>query len=750
LSILEPPGAPTSAALAAETAARIAGDAALQTSLTTTNTNVTAEAQARASADTVEQAARVKADTAEEQARIIADAGQTATINAGLVQMHEEIAAVESIASVNGGAQTTRLTHLAGAAQISSVGSDGTTLTILTSGAHQMADGDRVNIVGTTNYNGTFGPIDVISANEMRIPTSILASASETVGTVRTAALRVESTADFLVGMWIEVVNDVGSIHISPITALDASTIHMRDPILTSWLTGLRASATSMVSITLREIMLARSGIPTTLDVALPRTLDMIGLGHRVEAYGAVGDGVVDDTAAIQACINAAGPSDTVIFRPDRTYRTTAPLVATQPGQTRQEGQTWIMYGATILVDHPGAGIVLGENRAGQRLRRWQGFGGRVTRTGAQNWTDGPGEIGVLMWNPNYCSWQNFVIDGFYTGLKLVAANASGACYNTFQPQTLEQNRTAIMLWCESGGWCSENTFYGNGSMSCAGVGATRNAGGAFYIVLDRDRTAGATTVAALNGNKFYDMSLESNGAVGQEAYTATAIYANCSYCIFQGLRLEWTQPGRKLIKLGADSAQQGGNQFTLPNNDMRLEYFDETECGTATGHYYWNGRRNMHLGGGDGVSPLLRLREISSNTNQALIVTRLDNVDRFTLSSNGAAEFKMPINASAVAQSFGGSVIASTGNVTASAGGVVASTQLYVGAGNVVIADVTKSVQVGSFAVVGQRKTGWVSQPTGTLDRTTFVSDTVTHLELAKRVAALLTDLRAHGLIGT
>ena len=56
------------------------------------------------------------------------------------------------------------------------------------------------------------------------------------------------------------------------------------------------------------------------------------------------------------------------------------------------------------------------------------------------------------------------------------------------------------------------------------------------------------------------------------------------------------------------------------------------------------------------------------------------------------------------------------------------------------------------SVAVVGPRKTGW-SKPTGTLVRTTFVSDSVTLVELAKRVAALLGDLYGdsggHGLIG-
>lgn len=43
---------------------------------------------------------------------------------------------------------------------------------------------------------------------------------------------------------------------------------------------------------------------------------------------------------------------------------------------------------------------------------------------------------------------------------------------------------------------------------------------------------------------------------------------------------------------------------------------------------------------------------------------------------------------------------------------------------------------------------TGWTSDPTGTLTRTTFDSTTVTLPDLAARVAALIVDLRAKGTL--
>ena len=50
---------------------------------------------------------------------------------------------------------------------------------------------------------------------------------------------------------------------------------------------------------------------------------------------------------------------------------------------------------------------------------------------------------------------------------------------------------------------------------------------------------------------------------------------------------------------------------------------------------------------------------------------------------------------------------------------------------------------------VVGARVTGW-GAPTGTATRTTFDTESVTLIELARRVRALVDDLTTHGLIGS
>jgi len=57
-------------------------------------------------------------------------------------------------------------------------------------------------------------------------------------------------------------------------------------------------------------------------------------------------------------------------------------------------------------------------------------------------------------------------------------------------------------------------------------------------------------------------------------------------------------------------------------------------------------------------------------------------------------------------------------------------------------------NIGINSTKILGSRKTGW-GTPSGTSDKTTFATSTVTTEQLAERVKALIDDLRSHGLIG-
>ena len=235
--------------LTAEVADRAAANATLTTA-------VTSETTARAAADATEVLARAAGDatsiasvTSEAAARLAGIANEAVARTAADAALGLRIDGHASFISVNGGAQTTRLSRRAASATISSIGSDGTTLTIDTSIAHQLADGDYVRISGTGNaaYDGVaIGPIDVISATQIRIATTIPLTATATTGFISTSALVVDSTTEFLAGMWVEVSNDVGAIHVSTIASVASPLIHLTTAVPTSWSGANVASATRM------------------------------------------------------------------------------------------------------------------------------------------------------------------------------------------------------------------------------------------------------------------------------------------------------------------------------------------------------------------------------------------------------------------------------------------------------------------------------------------------------------------------
>ena len=58
------------------------------------------------------------------------------------------------------------------------------------------------------------------------------------------------------------------------------------------------------------------------------------------------------------------------------------------------------------------------------------------------------------------------------------------------------------------------------------------------------------------------------------------------------------------------------------------------------------------------------------------------------------------------------------------------------------------KAYKINNVQVVAARKTGWTA-PTGTASRATFAPATVTLVQLAQTLKALVDDLTSHGLIG-
>jgi hypothetical protein len=139
----------------------------------------------------------------------------------------------------------------------------------------------------------------------------------------------------------------------------------------------------------------------------------------NVKSYGAKGDGVTDDTAAIQAAIGAAGVSG-VVRVPAGRYRLTSALAKTA-------GVSFIGAGAhaSVLVkDHTGSGIVIstGDGNEGNTDRAIvQGFSiVAPTWNGAQQ-----SGIGMDLTNASRVAFRDVRVADIATGWKITTTYAS-------------------------------------------------------------------------------------------------------------------------------------------------------------------------------------------------------------------------------------------------------------------------------------------------------------------------------------
>ena len=128
--------------------------------------------------------------------------------------------------------------------------------------------------------------------------------------------------------------------------------------------------------------------------------------------YNAVGDGTTDDTAAIQAAIDAAGDNG-VVFFPNKTFKTMGTLTAAY------NHHTWLMYGATIWADFNGVAVRFGAFDASHENNSV--YGGSIVRTDSPSTTDWTaGNIGWQWLNISRYYHVDYYIRGFEIGQQLL------------------------------------------------------------------------------------------------------------------------------------------------------------------------------------------------------------------------------------------------------------------------------------------------------------------------------------------
>ena len=160
------------------------------------------------------------------------------------------------------------------------------------------------------------------------------------------------------------------------------------------------------------------SGFRQTGTGATARTVDAkLKETVSVTDFGAVGDGVTDDTAAIQAALNASSN----IYLPSGTYKTTAPLLLNSNNIITGAGISSVIKNTTNL------SVIKSITPTGSRIYFVGGSNFKIEGNTAGVVV---GSIGLDMQNVTYATWSNVWVNYIATAIK--HGNGYSSYYNTY------------------------------------------------------------------------------------------------------------------------------------------------------------------------------------------------------------------------------------------------------------------------------------------------------------------------------
>ena len=244
------------------------------------------------------------------------------------------------------------------------------------------------------------------------------------------------------------------------------------------------------------EIIAARTNSQGIMEDTLKDRIDNQEYYINVKSFGAVGDGVTDDTETIQNAINFAKQGDAVLV-PFGSFKTTSTILIDKAIKLIMQGK--------ILADHAEIGI-LAKSSKGAFNPDVDGFNFldlelKIERVKGKGYQEQSTAVGFKAYNVfnGYIDYRALLFN--YTGVQLVGSKHGtgypGFSYTKGTIGLLKNESINIHIIAENTGWVTQNQFY-SGSIT---TDSTADDTVAIYI-----QNIGTSVI---NENTFFAPSIE-------------------------------------------------------------------------------------------------------------------------------------------------------------------------------------------------------------------------------------------------
>jgi hypothetical protein len=424
--------------------------------------------------------------------------------------------------------------------------------------------------------------------------------------------------------------------------------------------------------------------------------------GFDVRSFGATGDGVSDDTAAVQNAINTAALTGQSLYIPRGIYRCTSDLYfchhANNPDYPTPEGGETLAGGRIIV---QGAGVMTRRDYqrgdyVGAVLKFDPGSKAVFSAGVNRSWKKTISDLSFLGENPtiisdpytaSFSTYRNIFVGTAVTAPDVAIMHISDNYVSRFEhieiigDPTLSDNRTGWGFWAEP-------------SDTAGGANTYINITAAF---VDQAVVFGAPYDATKESPEMTSMANVALNLQGQYANIGIHVMHRCAHTSFVGCWAEWCEDA----------------PFLIDNSARNIEVIS-SNASLTTGRV---GRRGLIvLGNNSGIAGVDRTQAITIRNNNLFCTSGITGVFVHDAAQDVAIENNAFWNA-------GGGAIGITGNI---GGEISLKGNNYFAPG-------------ASSEIVSTRR---VTSPTGTFSNASYADLSSHALELDFRPAALAVDL--------